>query len=1710
MEWSVNNPGERLLAQGGLGAALFGVLPPAVQETLRRCAAQRTFDRSLYEEVLRPQDGPGLDELLEDGHVKPAEGETGRYRLTAVMQEPAFADWWVQTGRTPVEPPIPPPLRQLAAAAAGHDADRPLDTLDALLLSDQAAARSLFVKLYDAADNAYDLSRCQVLLDVLQSRYRLPLLDQDLLELQHERSAYLGARDLWSTDYNESASYVPRPMLEQALEDLLRARGGPALQLHAASGMGKSMQLRWLIARRCVPAPHMIPCARIDFDVIASAAATRHPWLLLVEIAAQLDSQLPYGPFQDLLVSYSPYRTLLLRATGAPANLEVPVSAVGVDGADIRARFTDILVENVGERPVVVAFDSVEHLLRPDGEPTGVLDLLGRLCQEIGSLRLILAGRDDLRSRLPGLSRQLPGLRSVEVGPLGGEEQRRYLSEARQLGDPELVEAIIRRSGGIPSQLDLLADVVRKQPGITPDEVGGLEGQDLAERLLQSVGDERLRWLLRYGVVPRRLTYPFFAEVLAPFMTPVPPAAEISTLWHRLARYAGGSVWVSVVLDDQETIRYHSAVAPALRQSLREQPLSAQLHQAAAQWFEELSRRRPGAWGPLVSEAVYHRFQVDTASGAEAWREAIAKARGTGRHDWVLQLTEELLGSRDVDEPDAVRDSLPSQALAEAYVERGQALAELALDRRAPGDHPLWCDAEDSLQAATYLAQSTPQVQLPEPSTSVLRSRVLIAQGRPEDAEKGLRDQRATLPPSPAAAEVERALGDTLWRLRSKDSAGHYRQSYELAAAAKESQSARLAALGLARQLIDQRRVDEALYWLGVASGYGDPTGGGEQVMLARADALSLAGMPLRADRELAEFGSGRSRVSVVLATKRASLLLAADMPAQAVAACSGILRRLTSAPGESADVTSEVLAIRGSAQAMLLEFESAIGDLTSAVTRARDLRDLDGAAEHAAQLASLQMIDMGDLRGAAQAIDEAERVMSEPGRLGWIAARLAQAQWLDRVGQPSDARELLDSIWPVLEQQGAGPVGWIRTAVGGLALSESPSDERCLRELVTWLNQVRPPAARLSELQGLQAAATRASIDPSLAADLVDAAVTGWRDAGRAQSPEPTEQALLGLTAAEVLRMVGRGQEARALLDDAVALHHDDLLWWRWLQAQERIGPASPGGPVPPEELGLATSCPVLGGAYLITLAQHRLAVDGQEQATKRLDQAAKLLSRRPERTNRWLACLHEAEARIASSHGQHEAADRGAAGAARTWSKLGDDTRLEKLGQDYELGPVSRDLDVRTLELRFSRFLDGEPKARVTITLADGPEAQADSSLAVLGDVATGGHADRLRSAVDRAMEQWDAWVAAAGQVIPDQARTLLAGPAQARRLDVRLVLDTRELAAVPWELARLPEAADTPLAALPAVATLFRGLPREQRDVHKVHALQVALGRLGLFGGVMDGLLGPGTLAAMRRFQEQAGVAFDDAPSRPTWDAIRERAEDWERRPVRVLVIRPSRKRELGRSSGVAAGGSDFARIYRRYGAEMWVLKNPTPAELRACGQQLHSRPPDVVHVCGTVALLGGATVLDLGGDASTRGLVKGAARADQLSVSALGELLAALEHAPYGPVVVLDVAAPQTRAETIRALLVRNSLAHQLLRLGYAVAVIGTGLAAIDDQEELYDCLAGGLAIGNDAATVVEDLYAAKRPGAGFETMLAFHGASLHLHRPPYTLLPLGLA
>jgi hypothetical protein len=1720
VDWSVRDLADRLRAGGvevaaedlealGVRGVIFTILPEPTRAALRRCAVPRSFDGPLYDRLLRPPGGPGIDELLGEGHLELASGERERYRPVATLQQPAFADWWVAAGRTPGQPPVPPPLRQLAATLARQlRAERPLDAADQLLLCDQPAAAALLAELYDTADAAHDLPGCQALLDVVESPYRLPLLDPELLEFRHDRSAYLGARNLWRTAWYESARYLPRPTAERALDDLLDGRGGRVLQLYAGAGAGKTTQLRWFVARHCVPEPRRVPCASIAFDDAAAVAASRHPWLLLVEVAAQLDPQFRYRPFQDLLASYAPYRALL--SSAAAASPEAPVSAVAVDGEDIRARFTDVLVESAAGRPVLLAFDSMEELLRLDEQPTALLSLLGTLHREVAALRLLLVGRDDLRGRLPALAGLLPGLRSLELGPLDHEGQRRYLREARRVSDPELTDAIVRRGEGAPFLLELVADLVAEQPGTDARQVEQLRGRsdaELLERVLAGVADQQLRWLLRYGAVPRKLTFRFLGDVMARFVEPPPRGPDdLADLWRRLVSYASTSTWVAVAGGHEEAVTFHPAVVATLRELVRDQPTWAPLQRAAARWFQQRARDHPGKWGPYASEWVYHAFQIGPAAGVAAWQDAVAAARQAGRLDWVLQLTEELAGRGSGGSGDAALAAVPAQTLAEAYLERGRAAAELALVRQVPGEHPLWCDADAALRAARALARPPTAARLPEPETTVLQARVLAARGRAGEAEKLLRARRQQLG-SAEAVDLERALADALRRLGRGDAADHYQRAYELAARAGDRPSARLAALGLARDHVDQLRVEKSLRCLDRARDAGDLGDDDELVVLARAAALDAAGMPVRAARLLERFDREHPGVPLTVAAMHAELLVAAHHPEQAVAACSQLLQRLAWEPATSADLTAGVLATRGNAYGMLLDFEPAIGELLLAAARARELRDLDRAAEYAARAAGLQLADMGDLRGAAQSVEEAERALSEPGQRGWVAARVARAQLLDRTGDPAAGRQVLDAVWSQLARRDAGPAAWLAAAVGGLSLHPSPGDAACVRVLVEQLGVVRPPVARLRPLQGLRHAAARPDLHPALADALVDVALSGWLDAGPEPTPDPSDRALLSLVAADVLRLVGRAGQARELLDQAASLRHDGLLWWRWLQAQERIGPAGQGTAVPPDGLALGARYPVLGAAYLITLAQHRLPVDGRERAAERLDRAAELLAQ-PVRAHRWSARLLEAQAEAASSSGRQGVAYRSAAGAVRAWSELGDDRRQQQLGRDYALGTARGDADVSTLELVMSR-LDEGPSARVRAALPGQEPEEQVASTAVLGDRAGGTPNERMRSVVDRIMERWRAWALAAAGLVPPNARRLLAQPGPAR-LDVRLVPGHRELAAIPWELVRLPDAPDQPLVTLPSVASVFRGVPTGQRDDNKVRALQAVLQRLGLFGGVVDGLVGSTTSLALQRFQEQAGVDVDGIAGRATWAALRAQAEAGPRRRVRVLLIRPDRGRELSRLRGAVSGGTDLAGVYRRHGAQVATLEDPTLPRLRAYCRAHRDQPPDVIHLCGSVMLLAGTTVLDLGGDAAARAVVKGTARADQLPVSVLGEVLAGLDHAPYGPVVVLDAATPHTRAEVARALLVRNSLAHQLLGLGHAVAVIATGLVAPAEQDHLYELLAGGLADGDNPAAVVRRLHAARPPEEPLEVALPFHGTALHLHRPPYTLLPLGLA
>lgn len=1731
MEPSVANILQHLQQGADPGTILFSLLPDAHRCSLRRCAALRSFDRTIYKDLLRTADGPELAELLAADEVEPVRGASHRYRVAASLRKPAFLDWWIAEGRVALEPPVPPELRNLAREAAKHSlgTGRALDGLDELLLGDPQAARSLFQSLYEESDKAHDLPACAALLEVLEAPTRLTLVEPELLDLYQERRSYLAARTLWQAEYNQSERYLRRPRLERALEETLDGRGGRVLQLLGRGGMGKTMQLRWLISRRCVLAATRIPCARIDFDSVMLTVATRDPWLLLTEIAAQLDGQFGTAPFQDLLASYGDFRVLLRRSSDASSGVEVPARADDLDSEDVLTRFTQTLVESAGDRQVVLVFDTVEELLlRPGSGPTALVSLLRRVHDDVPQIRLVLAGREDLFKNVDGRS-QLPS-RNVEADKFDDDEQLRYLREIRRMPGGELVDAIVRHSGGIPFTVAVFADLVRADPSLTAADVERLRDPGLRyviDRVVSRIADKRVRWLLRFGVVPRTLTYGFVAEVLKPFLVraltdtsreqsgnpaeqemwqpggtaPPQTAKDLRILWESLLTHAGSYSWVWVEGRANDRIRFHPEVVDPLRALLRDtDPEFRPLNRAAAAYYEELARQYPAEWPSLINEAVFHHFQADPAAGIESWRAALAEARRLGRLDWARDVAEELRDGRWLKGQGS--EALSSEDLAGAYLELARTAADLARLEVSERAKSLWSDAEENLRAADTLAGAYVAVKLPEPMTTILRAHIALSQGCPDEALELLERHNGPPPMAAELAELENVWGDALQELGRPQAADHYRAAFEASDGTGYEVGARRALLSLTQEWVESGRADEALNWLR----RGQQWLSGETGDVATARALGRAGVPLQAAMLFP-----RSGMSAQVAALRAHLLFQAGQPEQAIAAASQALQVLARSTDTSAD-TARILAVRGLAHAALLDFGPAIDDLLAAGDRARKRRELDAVAEYAAQRAFIRLFDMGDVRTATQAAEEALRAVGEPGRDGWTLARLAWAHVLDRQDDPGQAWAVIRDVWEVLSRKGNSTLrSWLRAAITGLALTPSADTKTCLRILTERLSDISPAAARFQLLDRLEEAAVPVDADPGVGEKLLRLARAPW-DTAPAPRPNTQERAAVGLAAAEILRVANRPDEARSMLDRVVVDEPDEMTWSRWVRARDRLGPATRGEPRPPEWLSLCDRHHGLGAAYMITLANHRKNVDPPEETAQRLCRAEDLLQRIVA-SQGWAASLHEIRAELAQGTGQQESAHRSAVDAARIWGELGDERRQESVGASYKLGQQTPELDTAIMELDITRLTPRTPEAHpatrieVVARTPGGEEFTQVLSGDEIGDRPEGGRV-ALRSAVDRLREDPDTWSRNLAKALPAAARDLIADPSSSGRFDIRLVCNTREVASMPWELARADGHSQRPLVRLPSVSTVYRSPPTDIRAENHTLALQEMLRILGFLDGTPDGFMGERTRSALHAFQSFADLAYTDRADRATWYALRDAVAKRPRRAVQVAVIRPGRYRELVRRRGTTASGGDLAHLYKARGMPVTVIEDPTPELLRQHAPLFRDMRPDIIHIAGTVLLESGATVLDFGGDAAARSMVKGSAGADQIPVTALGDLVAAAARPSLGPIVILDVPWPGSKSEALRALFVRNSFAHQLAGLGRADAVVATGLAQPNDQEKLYRLIVGRFADGYDPAAVVAEVLRESPDHPSLWEHLAFSSTALFLQRAPHTLFPPG--
>ena len=623
------------LEQGeDLGQINRSLLPEGERACSNRCAAVRAFDADMVEKVLRPAIPDDEDrrfpfeELIRREVVEPVPRARGMYRLRDGARREHFQAWVQDEGGLGQgEPTLPRAIEDLSRALVayyrGLAPEPALEVLYHLVAADRAEARALFRRLYDEADARFDLACCADLVGTLEGRG--PILGRELKADLDDTSAYLKTRSLWATEYYQTIQYYERPVPGREFRDFLDDASRWILQVYATGGMGKTMFLRWALARKCVPG--RFPCARIDFDFVDPVAATQEPWLLLLEVADQLNSQFPRNPFREMLDEFNEYRLILGRRglampSGRPSEARPPgdVSREHLK-RNVPERFLAVLRDLKLARPVVVLFDTLEDVVlnQPD-RLLALLDLVDGLHRDHEDIRLVLAGRYDLREKVEGFAARFGArTRSLPMSPFSDDEARGYLEEKRGLSPALPLAEVISKSGGNPFKLALYADLLRAHPETPGDEILDYPDADLAyliKRIIDRIDDPHLHWLLRYGVIPRRLTRAYLEAVMVgrlkeamagawpsddPGRDPVPEAKkkvlfrtdlgasaqtlDWSELWMKLAQYASPQyAWVSQVGNDRDTVVFHGDVVNPMRRLLRK-------HQPEA--FERPAPRRP-------------------------------------------------------------------------------------------------------------------------------------------------------------------------------------------------------------------------------------------------------------------------------------------------------------------------------------------------------------------------------------------------------------------------------------------------------------------------------------------------------------------------------------------------------------------------------------------------------------------------------------------------------------------------------------------------------------------------------------------------------------------------------------------------------------------------------------------------------------------------------------------------------------------------------------------------------------------------------------------------------------------------------------------------------------------------------------------------------------------------------------------------------------
>ncbi|WP_306316977.1 MULTISPECIES: hypothetical protein [unclassified Streptomyces] len=1613
------------------------LLPESWTDTLRAAAVARLFDEETYTTVIRlfaGSDPPSVTDLLRRGAIEKVPGKRPYYQVPDA-DRPGYLLSWLRTvdGQR-----LPERLVGLEQSLSEHwrARGRPTEQLRHLILIAPDAAATLFDELFFASDAERDFARCQRLTHVLADPDRATVAPRKLLRLAEDRAGYLRARTYWAGDYGRCAQFLEPDGLWERARRLLSAQGPRVWQMHGTGGTGKTTRLRWLVSRKAVTAEADINCARIDFDVVDPLNAAHWPWLLLLEAAEQLEQRLPQRVFTGL-DKYAAYRSLLRRPTSKSA----AEAARGIRSQDekrihreVVEAFTARFNESFGtepSRPVLVVVDALEQVvLRSASRTDGLLRLLGETVRACPALRLILSGRQDLSIRHGQALASFGDYENVQVAGFTPDEADRYLRDIREIQRPEVRRTIVRRSAGMPFHLALFADVTDQDSDVTADTLEGDRHDPLArhfvQRLLRRIDDPVVLWLVRYGVIPRRLRREHVHIVLRPHLNqratagpaaddpPVPPVdgARLDDAWGRLLQYAGSSSLIREVAGDDESVVFHSVVLGPMRDLISDKSVFTDLHRDFAERFaeraESLGESDPENWAWYLRESLYHRFQMRDPQAVGVWREAMERAWAAGNTDQLRGLAEEVLGDEYVDRdvPRRVHGGtiISFSVMAEAHLNIAYAQFREAMAEGTPSDvhDRTWADIELHLTRADELyAQggTDPAARRHSAREDVVRATMLGLGGNAADAVR-LLDQHVL-------CRAELPAIDRLWALNTRAAQLRLLRSQDTAAAHHQVLvfAHTIGELGVAARAASEEAAQRRLK--------GD-VGRAIELYARAAELCAEAGQP-----------------TFPAIAQQADLLLRCHRPQFALTVLD---EALVTTPEERADQER----LRAKAHLLLGREEPALTAIHRADTAAEQLQGAE-RYRHLAQNAQLRGVILGELQEIADANDSFTNATGLWFELGYLAGEpecrflytrfllrdsmdSAAAHRLLRVkGEPGQEPEfalrlrLLAHAWtgrsPGATAGDGTPLAYgelpalVRPLyalchIAGLPedqLPEEPLPEEPLRRLTEALGEVRPVQARLATLRDL-------ADNPSLMRRLPWPLLRPCYE--MENEGDDADRALTRLLLAEV-----RGDEDPVRLGHTVDRLTEEadgnrLIVWRCARTAARLGHRELAVGlllrVPWEEPrrgpGSAPRVPHARLAFAALVLCAGIAPD-PTTAAEAFNRAVALAERGGLVSHSLLATLTECARRI-QVDGVPQRLQELLHHSKRSMFL---DTDVDPLG-DPRLFP---DLpEERALALR--RYPSIDP--------VDDEASPHPAKLAVW-------HTDQwpLRAAVSR-LEM-------------------------SRPRFLRLESDDPGAHALPWEMALRPalDAADSE-----DQPVIYRTLPTAAHHID-VRWLQLCLNRQ--FGPLLDvdGLVGPETRAALHRIQPAEPTEGRPLLTSETRNALR-RHDVREPGPRKLLVFSA---RQDGRAAALSYGQRDRQR-QRGHVRPTLVAEQDTDLANRL------SSPPgaiDILHIAAPLGQRDGTAYLELSppGHARPPGST---GRGTDLFPGQLSRWLARFEPGST-PLVVLDPPCPGSELDIHVQLALRNLFAAQLFRLGDCPAIVCTGLfpeGGLDHVIAFYGALA----------------------------------------------------